>query len=49
MIKFINVPQHSVGLLFRNDAFVGLLDSGRHWFFDPLRRVKVDVVSLRTP
>src|SRR4029077_20868589 len=34
---------------FRDETFVGLLEAGRHWFFDPLRRVKVDVVSLRPP
>jgi hypothetical protein len=49
IFKFIQIPDYKIGLVFRDEAFVGLLDAGRHWFFDPLRRVKVDVVSLRTP
>lgn len=49
MIKYIKVPQHHVGLYFHDGVFRGILDAGRHWFLDPLFRVKVDVVSLRTP
>jgi regulator of protease activity HflC (stomatin/prohibitin superfamily) len=48
-LKFIKIPDHHIGLHFHDDKFVGLLDAGRYWFFDPLRRVKVDVHSLRTP
>jgi regulator of protease activity HflC (stomatin/prohibitin superfamily) len=29
--------------------FQGILDAGRQWFVDPLFKVKVDVVSQRTP
>src|SRR5438034_28414 len=49
VFKFIKIPDHKVGLYFHDEKFVGLLEAGRHWFFDPLRRVHVDVVSLRTP
>jgi regulator of protease activity HflC (stomatin/prohibitin superfamily) len=28
---------------------VGLLSEGRHWFFDPLGKVRVDIVSQRDP
>ncbi len=49
MFKRIKIPHHKIGLYFRDDEFRGLLDAGRHWFFDPLFRVKVDVVSQRTP
>lgn len=49
MFKYIKVPQHHVGLYFHDGVFRGVLDAGRHWFIDPLFRVKVDVVSLRTP
>jgi regulator of protease activity HflC (stomatin/prohibitin superfamily) len=49
VFKLIKIPEHQIGLYFRDEAFVGLLEAGRHWFFDPLRRVRVDVVSQRTP
>ena len=49
MFKFIKVPPHHVGLYFHDDEFRGLLEAGRHWFFDPLGRVRVDVASLRMP
>ena len=37
------------GLHFRDGEFKGLLGAGRHWFFDPLGKVKVEVVSQRAP
>ncbi len=37
------------GLLFRDGEFQGLLSSGTHLLFDPLRRVQVDIVSQRQP
>ena len=49
MFKFIKVAPHMGGLYFRADEFRGILDTGRYWFFDPLRRVRVDVHSLRAP
>ena len=49
MFKFIKIPQHHVGLYFHDQKFHGLLEEGRHWFFDPLGRVKVDVAPLRAP
>jgi regulator of protease activity HflC (stomatin/prohibitin superfamily) len=47
-VKIINIQEFEIGLLFRNGAFRGLLDAGRHWFLDPLGRVRMDVVSQRT-
>jgi regulator of protease activity HflC (stomatin/prohibitin superfamily) len=35
--------------VFRDGEFRGLLGAGAHWFFDPLGKVKVDVVSQRDP
>ncbi len=37
------------GLLFRDGEFAGLLGTGAHWFFDPLGKIRVDVVSQRDP
>lgn len=45
----IKIREFEVGLLFRDGAFRGLLGPGRHWFLDPLSRVRVDVVSVRAP
>lgn len=49
MFKKIFIRSFEVGLLFRRGEFVGLLGEGRHWFFDPLGRVSIDVVSQRAP
>src|SRR5262245_51449843 len=49
MIKIITIRAHTVGLLFRDGDFRGLLDAGTHVLFDPLRRVEVTVASLRAP
>jgi len=49
VFKIIKVREYEVGLYFRDGEFLGLLDAGRYWFFDPLRRVAVDVVSQRAP
>ena len=38
-----------MGLYFRDGEFQGLLGAGRHWFFDPLGKVRVEVVSQRDP
>ncbi|HBH54444.1 MAG TPA: peptidase [Planctomycetaceae bacterium] len=43
------IRSFEVGLLFRDDEFVGLLAPGRHRFFDLFRKVRVDVVSQREP
>ena len=37
------------GLHFADGEFKGLLGEGRHRFFSPLRKVRVDVVNQRTP
>src|SRR5439155_19071879 len=49
MIKLVKIREYEIGLYFHEGEFRGLLDAGRYWFFDPLRRVRVDVVSQRTP
>lgn len=49
MFKRFKVRSYEMGLLFRDGEFRGLRGEGRHWFFDPLGRVHVDVVSQREP
>ena len=48
-IKTIKIRSYEMGLHFRDGEFKGLLGAGRHWFFDPLGKVKVEVVSQRAP
>ena len=47
--KRVHIRSFEIGLLFRDGEFKGLVEAGRHWFFDPLGRVRVDVVSQRDP
>ncbi|MGA1825043.1 MAG: slipin family protein, partial [bacterium] len=49
IIKRVKVHSYEKGLYFRDGEFKGLLDEGRHWFCDPLFKVKVYVVSQRNP
>jgi len=49
MFKHIKIHSYETGLYFRDGEFRGLLSAGRHWLFDPLRRARVDIVSLRDP
>ncbi len=49
LFKRYKIHSYEVGLLFRDGEFEGLLNQGVHRYFDPLNRVKVDVVSLREP
>ena len=49
VIQCVKVHTYEFGLYFRDGEFRGLLEAGRHWFFDPLHRVRVEVVSQRAP
>jgi regulator of protease activity HflC (stomatin/prohibitin superfamily) len=48
-IKRIKIRSYQMGLYFRDGEFQRLLGEGRHWLFDPLGRVRVDIVSMRDP
>ena len=48
-LKCSKIRSYEMGLYFRDDEFMGLLGAGRHWLFDPLWMVRVDVVSQRDP
>ena len=45
----VKIRSYEVGLYFHDGEFKGLLGAGRHWFLDPLGKVKVEVVSQRAP
>ena len=49
LLKRYKIRTYEMGLLFRDGEFRGLLTAGTHWFFDPLGKVRVDVVSQRDP
>ncbi len=49
IFKSTKIRSYEMGLYFREGEFVGLLGKGRHWFTDPLGKVRVEVVSLRAP
>ena len=47
VFRRFKVREHERGLVFRDREFKGVLRPGRHWFRDPLFKVRVDVVSVR--
>lgn len=49
LFKRFKIRSYEMGLLFRDGEFRGLLTAGTHWFFDPLGKVRVDIVSQRDP
>ncbi len=49
IFEIVKIRSWERGLYFRNGEFQGVLAPGRHWFIDPLCRVRVDVASQRDP
>ncbi|MBN1909220.1 MAG: slipin family protein [Pirellulales bacterium] len=49
LLKRVRIHSYEMGLHFHDGEFRGLLGEGRHWFFDPLGKVRVEVVSQRSP
>lgn len=49
MIKLIAIRSFEKGLLFKRGEFVRILGEGRHWLFDPLFRLKAEIVPTRKP
>jgi regulator of protease activity HflC (stomatin/prohibitin superfamily) len=47
LFRRIKVREHERALLFKDREFKGVLRPGRHWVWDALRKVRVDVVSVR--
>ena len=49
LFKRKRIRSYEMGLLFRDGEFRRLLGEGTHWFYDPLNKVRVDIVSQREP
>jgi len=49
MLKRALIRSYEVGLKFYQNEFKGIVGSGTHWFFDPLHRSRIRVVSKREP
>ena len=49
MFKKVKIRSYEMGLYFLDGEFKGLLGEGRYWFFDPLGKVGVNIVSQRDP
>ncbi|MEX2119248.1 MAG: slipin family protein [Pirellulales bacterium] len=49
MFHRVKIRSYEMGLRFREDEFEGLVPPGHYWIFDPLGKVRVDVVSQRDP
>ena len=49
MIARAKVRSYEKGLLFKDKEFKGILSAGSYWFFNPLNKIKVEVVSQRNP
>ena len=47
MIAIYNIQPHQIGLQFRDDQFVGVLRTGRHWVFSPTLKQRVEIISTR--
>jgi regulator of protease activity HflC (stomatin/prohibitin superfamily) len=47
LLRRCKVREHERGLLFKDREFKGVLRPGRRFIWDPLRRVDIDVVSVR--
>jgi regulator of protease activity HflC (stomatin/prohibitin superfamily) len=47
VLRRFKIREHERGLLFRDREFERVLHPGRHWVWDPLFKVRVDVVSVR--
>lgn len=49
LFKRYKIRTYEMGLVFRDGEFRGLLAGGTHWYFDPLNKLNVDIVSQRDP
>jgi regulator of protease activity HflC (stomatin/prohibitin superfamily) len=47
VLRRFKIREHERGLMFRDREFERVLRPGRHWVWDPLFKVRVDVVSVR--
>lgn len=47
MLAIYEIKPHQIGLHFRDDQIVGVLDAGRHWIWALRLNQRVDIVSTR--
>ncbi len=47
MFRYVKIRKYQRGLMYRDKEFRQVLRPGRHFIFDPLFRVQVEVVSVR--
>lgn len=48
-INTVKIKAYEKGLLFSDNEFKGILDSGRHWYSRVISKNRIDVVSMREP
>ena len=49
LIKRLKIRSYEKGLYFKDKEFKGILSAGQYWFWDPLNKTEVEVVSQRDP
>jgi hypothetical protein len=49
LVNTVKIKSYEKGLLFADNEFKSILDSGRHWFTGMITKNRVDVVSMRDP
>src|SRR4051812_40181054 len=49
LFRAFKIREFERGFLFRDNDFVRVLAPGKHRFFDPLLKLRVDIVSVRDP
>lgn len=47
-LQRIRIREFELGLKFRDDVFVGLIEPGDRWIFDPRGRTRVEIANLRS-
>ena len=47
IVRRTKIREHERGLVFRENSFEGVLRPGVHWLWDPLLRLRIDVLSVR--
>jgi hypothetical protein len=48
ILRRVKVLEHERALVFKNGALEGVRQPGVHWMLDPLFRLRVEVVSIRS-
>lgn len=46
-LQRLHIREFELGLKFRDDQFIGLIETGVRWFFDPRGRTRIEIANLR--